>query len=718
MNRKRVLLVFVVGLLLVRVGDAPAAPGTAPSTRPATSPAEQAGPHPDERQQRYYAALWTPAPNGGERSPEMSALIGDLARYAAAFDWAGYPIWYEVRSASSMIDAIGEHRTAGEADALLDAWEPILTEQTRARFDESMRRADALPAAGYGPEATLALRHALTAIAARNNVLEPEEFAAAVEVWREGFGRLMKEPDRREVDDRGLFRMAELRLDDQTDPDPAWARDLPEAAADSWIGRVALGHSLIEAAYAIRGTKFASEVRPAQWRLFQQRLALAEPLLRAAHAERPDRPEAAFLMMRITQGPLGDVWLRKAFEADPGDSRAFMGQLNYTLPRWGGSPEEMFAVLELAVQAPADSPVPDLLRYQLANIVDAGGGAWLRRNGDRVWTATQTYLRMRSRNPWGRLNSRSTIRFGTGVASLLGRGEDAVYLLGLLRTNGGYGQMTEFSGLDVDRRWAVGAAVASEEPAVMEALENARAMADAGDFAAAVERAREAEGVAEHEWAQAHARDHRVRFEWQRQLAAGEWVDLLEHGLAGWRPYLGLVVGDRDAGQMKMQFTGKHLRMIADLPLPDNYEVRARFRVPPGFTQEEGRSFGVLVGEAIDATDRDWGVAGGVSRRNGDLIWLLTGPQFEPYRPGRELRQRSITLLLQRRGPDLWVNPRELRDGTVRGEMEIVVPPHVGPLSYIGLGGFNFGGKLPEAFVVVELSVRILPQDNPVQASD
>lgn len=116
-----------------------------------------------------------------------------------------------------------------------------------------------------------------------------------------------------------------------------WIRQRPE----SITAQVALGQALTQYAWNARGTGFSGAVGPDGWRLFRERLALAQGVLDEAAKLRTKCPNwySAMQWVAIGQGwDAGrfDTLFKKAVAAEPMYHYFYFNKAQFLLPRWHG----------------------------------------------------------------------------------------------------------------------------------------------------------------------------------------------------------------------------------------------------------------------------------------------------------------------------------------------------------------------------------------------
>jgi hypothetical protein len=115
------------------------------------------------------------------------------------------------------------------------------------------------------------------------------------------------------------------------------------------------GEAYIEMAWHARGGGYANTVTSDGWKLFSQRLAVAEKALTAAWESNTNDPRIAVKMitLELGQGKGRDrmeLWFRRAMALDPNDYDACAAKVFYLEPKWYGSTQDMLAFGRECVQ--------------------------------------------------------------------------------------------------------------------------------------------------------------------------------------------------------------------------------------------------------------------------------------------------------------------------------------------------------------------------------
>lgn len=106
------------------------------------------------------------------------------------------------------------------------------------------------------------------------------------------------------------------------------------------------GSFYIDWAWEARGTDFADKVADVGWKLFAQRLVVAEQALNKAYAIDPTDPAAPTYMLSVELGQgkgneVMELWFKRAMDADPDNYQACLSKIYYLQPKWHGSVNEV-----------------------------------------------------------------------------------------------------------------------------------------------------------------------------------------------------------------------------------------------------------------------------------------------------------------------------------------------------------------------------------------
>ena len=127
-----------------------------------------------------------------------------------------------------------------------------------------------------------------------------------------------------------------------------WQEAVAGSEWPEWVKETLLGYGDVELAWLERSDDGAVEVKDAQWEGFSRYLKSARTHLEKAWKLRPDRPEAAALMITVTMGDGGSVedlrvWFDRSVKAQF-DYRFAYNKILWALrPRWCGNYQEMLA---------------------------------------------------------------------------------------------------------------------------------------------------------------------------------------------------------------------------------------------------------------------------------------------------------------------------------------------------------------------------------------
>lgn len=159
-----------------------------------------------------------------------------------------------------------------------------------------------------------------------------------------------------ESDQRLLFReiRGSLRTSDESSGHGAIVKAIDDGMidADPWLSSVLRGQCFISRAWEERSSNVSDQVTEKQWAGFHENLRKAREHLLAAYRSRPENPEAAELMIDVTNGegaahrPKDEserLWFDRAVRAQADWRPAYEKYIWAIMPRWSGTPEEMLA---------------------------------------------------------------------------------------------------------------------------------------------------------------------------------------------------------------------------------------------------------------------------------------------------------------------------------------------------------------------------------------
>ncbi len=152
--------------------------------------------------------------------------------------------------------------------------------------------------------------------------------------------------------------------------EPLWFR----AHLNSVDALVLKGRTYINDAWKARGDGYADTVTEEGWRLFKERLTLADEVLRNAYRVDPKDPRPATFMIGVSHHVESSAsespqeWFVRAMKADTNNAVACAYFWNYLQPRWGGSME---ALLEFGRHCALSPLYGDAVRKTLLDIHDS-----------------------------------------------------------------------------------------------------------------------------------------------------------------------------------------------------------------------------------------------------------------------------------------------------------------------------------------------------------
>ncbi len=148
----------------------------------------------------------------------------------------------------------------------------------------------------------------------------------------------------------------------ESDQDLYCERLLTDARVDRWIANYAYGNRMMEHAWDARGDGWASEVSREQWAKFEQLMRNAYTHISRAWEIRPYWALAPECLINLSMGyqvdPVRDehFWFAEAIRYRPDQEDAYENYARALMPRWGGSIEQMFALLDSVLERSAQVP--------------------------------------------------------------------------------------------------------------------------------------------------------------------------------------------------------------------------------------------------------------------------------------------------------------------------------------------------------------------------
>jgi hypothetical protein len=127
-----------------------------------------------------------------------------------------------------------------------------------------------------------------------------------------------------------------------------WSASIESSTLPEWLKLTLRGAGQKDLAWVKRSSRWADKVNDTQWQGFAEHLKSARDLLGQAARLRPDRPEAAAIMIAVAMGENVDPaelrsWFDRSVSAQLDYSPAYTALLWAYRPRWGGSHELMLA---------------------------------------------------------------------------------------------------------------------------------------------------------------------------------------------------------------------------------------------------------------------------------------------------------------------------------------------------------------------------------------
>ncbi|HOW58604.1 MAG TPA: DUF4034 domain-containing protein [Candidatus Omnitrophota bacterium] len=142
-----------------------------------------------------------------------------------------------------------------------------------------------------------------------------------------------------------------------------WVKQRPNAH----FANLVAGIFYIDYAWEARGAGFSKTVTSKGYRLYRERLEIAQKYLTKAYGLNPDDPWAPINLLTVARGQglefaEMEKWFQQAVKVDPTAYRAYLLKLTYLMPKWHGSREQMFVFArEAASNAPPKTIIPLIL---------------------------------------------------------------------------------------------------------------------------------------------------------------------------------------------------------------------------------------------------------------------------------------------------------------------------------------------------------------------
>ncbi|HVX62808.1 MAG TPA: hypothetical protein VHC19_19470 [Pirellulales bacterium] len=208
----------------------------------------------------------------------------------------------------------------------------------------------------------------------------PKRVEEATPVAESAIERIVKAVSGPLTDEQRRWRLLRIS-DDLSGPLGRYAEPLFQALgaasdADRWLVQVLLARAHVNLAWRERGGGYADTVAEKGWQSFGDHLTKARSLLLQAWKERPDLPDAALDLIRVTMGADGVAgedcrfWFDRAVAADFDLPEAYRALLWSMRPRWGGSYPEMIRFgRECLSTGRFDSTVPWVYHNALCDVL-------------------------------------------------------------------------------------------------------------------------------------------------------------------------------------------------------------------------------------------------------------------------------------------------------------------------------------------------------------
>ncbi len=177
----------------------------------------------------------------------------------------------------------------------------------------------------------------------------------------------------RDKDGQFLLYLAYHKLCDVPETQNSYAKRIFQLKAwltqqnSSHFANACLGIIYVDYAWYARGSGFATTITEQGSRLFEERLLTAKDYLEKAYSLDQSDPNVPAKLITVATG-LGlerkemERQFQRAILADPTNHQAYFAKLQYLMPKWLGSKEEMFLFArESAKKAPPDTRISGVL---------------------------------------------------------------------------------------------------------------------------------------------------------------------------------------------------------------------------------------------------------------------------------------------------------------------------------------------------------------------
>ena len=477
-----------------------------------------------------------------------------------------------------------------------------------------------------------------------------------------------------------------------------------------WVRQAIIGYCEVDEAWTQRGSGFASTVTPDGWKGWEKHLSAARAALTASWKARPDRPEAASLMIEVSMGgQAGDaatmrMWFDRAIAAQCDYEPAYTKLLWGLRPRWGGSHLQMLAFgVACAKTERHETEVPSQLLDSLLDIVSETED-WrpVFRNPQISKMVSAT---LKGRLP--HLHDPERIRYHHGSTLVFGwmAGDYNLAAAGLapIWTEGKVIDLPDSaksicSALAIDITGMVSQTRALSTP-FREAYERAETARQAGDYEDAIRINEEAASEATKELGLPKSQREILVFE--RDLHKGGWVKM-PLGVRQWSKMYNSWAHTATTIQARTTGTNPAHMFFRGIP-GSRFEVRGKVRFPEG--PGARAAFHVIVGcpgEYVAMPARQW-IQFVCSTEDYKTSEIRIGPSALVMRtakpqPGPEIA-REVPFRFRRDGNKVswWVNEKAVVE-----DLKLPVDLPDGPCSF-GLGARNYGAGNPVEFLELEM---------------
>lgn len=384
-----------------------------------------------------------------------------------------------------------------------------------------------------------------------------------------------------------------------------WQSVIAESAWPEWVKLTLQGEGEVVLAWVERTSLWASEVTEAQWQGFAAHLKVARDLLAKANRLKPDRPEAASIMIKVARGEGVDEaeirsWFDRAVSAQFDYQPAYRNLLWAYLPRWGGSHGLMLAFGKACAETKRfDTIVPSRLMTAALNVAEEVGEARqvFRHESvqEAIVTMSQGYLDAKNTPPQTRHMRVSNAAFCAWMAD-----DDALAVKALKEAGPHLHSVT--------RQYL-------HSILLHENLMRAEAAADAGEFGEAIRAAanppkntdlktmteilKKVDEKGLSPAALAYLQEGRDLIGFAEALASGEWVPLKMHQhMTNYYQDGGDWSVDKDGNLVVTGDDTKWAKMALRIPLKEDIELQGEFSidVPEGTEMNGSRyAFGPML---------------------------------------------------------------------------------------------------------------------------